>query len=171
MAVVAVVFEEDAQICRASSVPVLVEPGHLDRLQDALVRRLRVVREAGQLRHLVVQVGEPHGGISTTTSPPTTAWQPSREWSVSPSAVSSRSSSSSSIFERFSAADRTITWQVVQAHLPPQMCSGTMLFPSAMSKIEPGRPSSCSGNLAGSTSTVMFKGRNVTLYVVTTWTP
>src|SRR2546425_5960858 len=60
-AVVAVEFEEDAQIWRESSVPVLVEPGHLDRLQDALVRRLRVVREAGQLRYLVVQVGEPHG--------------------------------------------------------------------------------------------------------------
>src|SRR5438046_1714227 len=107
MAVVAVVFEEDAQICRASSVPVLVEPGHLDRLQDALVRRLRVVREAGQLRHLVVHV--------------------------------------------------------VQAHLPPQLCCRSMLFPSAMSRIEPGRPSSCSGNLAGSTSTVTFMGRNVTL--------
>src|SRR2546430_6773562 len=52
-----------------------------------------------------------------------------------------RSSSSSSILERFSAANRTITWQVLQAHLPPQLCCRSMLFPSAMSRIEPGRRS------------------------------
>src|SRR5207244_161295 len=89
-----------------SPIPVLVEPGHLDRFQDLFIRPLRVVTEGGELGDVAMQVREPHRerihireflaqrdsdvlgvppaqaheGISTTTSPPTTAWQPRREW-------------------------------------------------------------------------------------------
>ena len=84
-------------------------------------------------------------GISTTTSPLTTAWQPRREWRVSPSAVSRRSSSSGSIGDRFSSPSRTMTWHVVQAQLPPQLCSRWMSLARAMSSSEPGRPWSASG--------------------------
>src|SRR5204863_6211621 len=83
-----------------SSVPVLLEPRHLDRLQELLVGGLRVVGEAWELRHPPVEVCETDGqrvqirmvlverdgdilrvaprdhfGISTTTLPRTTAWQ------------------------------------------------------------------------------------------------
>src|SRR5205807_10477830 len=50
-----------------------------------------------------------HLGISTTTSPRTTASQPRRECKVCPSAVSRRSSSSCSIVERFYSPSRTTT--------------------------------------------------------------
>src|SRR5688572_17124675 len=78
----------------ALAVPVLIEPRHLDRLEDLLVGRLGVVGEARQLRDVAMQVGEAHreridlpellaqrdadvlrisplhhSGISTTTSP------------------------------------------------------------------------------------------------------
>src|SRR5688572_4347459 len=80
------------------AVTVLIEPGHLDGFEDLLVGRLGVVGEARQLRHVTMQVREPHRervelrerlaqrdpdvlrvpplhhpGISTTTSPRTTA--------------------------------------------------------------------------------------------------
>src|SRR5262249_28514990 len=118
----------------ALAIAVLIEPRHLNRLEQLLVARLGIVAEFRQLHHTAMQVGEPHGkgirlgkllaerdadvlcvaprhhlGISTTTSPRTTAWQPSREWIVSPSAVSSRSSSSSAISDRFSSPSFTTT--------------------------------------------------------------
>src|SRR5207253_5137068 len=81
-----------------SSVVVLVQPGHLDRLEDLLVGSLGVVGEARKLDHPAMEIGEPnrqrieirmalvegdrdvlvvapgdHFGISTTTLPRTTA--------------------------------------------------------------------------------------------------
>src|SRR5216117_4559952 len=82
--------------------------------QRVLLRKLLAERDADVFR----VAPRHHFGISTTTSPRTTAWQPSREWIVRPSAVSSRSSSSSCISERFSSPSFTTTWHVVQAHEP-----------------------------------------------------
>src|SRR5262249_17912945 len=149
---------------------VLIEPRHLDRFEQLLVARLGIVAEVRQFHHVTMQVGEPHGqrvrlgkflaerdaevfcvpprhhfGISTTTSPRTTACQPTRECFVRPSAVSSRSSSSSAISDRFSSPSLTITWQVVHAHEPPQLCSSSIPCASAMSRREPGLPWSASG--------------------------
>ena len=59
--------------------------------------------------------------------------------------------------ERFSSPSRTMTWQVVQAQLPPQLCSRWMSWASAMSSSEPGLPWSASGYFASSTSTVTFE--------------
>src|SRR5207253_8591472 len=81
-----------------SSVPVLVQPGHLDRLEDLLVGSLGVIGEARKLDHPAIEIREPdrqrieirmalvegdrdvlvvppgdHFGISTTTLPRTTA--------------------------------------------------------------------------------------------------
>src|SRR5262249_9015203 len=105
------------------TVSILIEPRHLDFFQGGFVGGLGVVGEAVELGDPAVQVGEADGqrvdvgklfaerdpevlgvlprelhlGISTPTSPRTTAWQPSREWIVNPSAMSRRSSSSDSI--------------------------------------------------------------------------
>src|SRR5262249_41488489 len=174
----------------ALAVPVLSEPRHLDRFEELLVARLGIVAELRQLGHVAVQVGEAnrqrvhvrelfaerdadvfcvtprhHFGISTTTSPRTTAWQPRREWIVRPSAGSSRSSSSSAVSVRFSSPSFSITCHVAHAHEPPQLCSSSMPCASAMSSSEPGLPWSASGYFSSSTSTVLFSGRNVTLYV------
>src|SRR2546425_299919 len=58
-----------------------------------------------------------------TTSPCTIAWHPRRERSVRPWAVSRRSSSSSSTGDKLPSPCFTTTWHVVQAQLPPQLCS------------------------------------------------
>src|SRR6516162_7157079 len=57
-----------------------------------------------------------------------------------------------------------MTWQVEQAHTPPQAWSRPILKPSEMSRMLPGRPLCPYGTFAGSTSTVLPLGRNVTLY-------
>src|SRR6185436_12421554 len=184
-----------ATVGRASSVLKLLVPLHLDGLEDPLVGALRVVVEIVQPDHPLVHVGKSHRervrirvrlqqrdgnvfrvapfhfGISTTTLPFTIAWQPRRECSVSPSAVSRRSSSSGSMGERLASPSRTMTWQVVQAQDPPQLCSRWMSFASAMSSSEPGRPWSASGYFSSSTSTVTSWGRKVTLCFAIRGTP
>src|SRR5215472_12132749 len=57
-----------------------------------------------------------------------------------------------------------MTWHVEQAHTPPQAWSSLILKPSEMSRMLPGRPLCPYGTFAGSTSTVLPLGRNVTLY-------
>src|SRR6478736_7116636 len=74
------------------------------------------------------------------TSPVITAWQPRRESGVRSHAVSRRSASSSCISLRLPAPSRMMTWQVVQAQLPPQACSsGTCRF-LATSRNDSGLP-------------------------------
>src|SRR6516225_11367364 len=57
-----------------------------------------------------------------------------------------------------------MTWQVEQAHTPPQAWSSPILKPSEMSRMLPGRPLCPYGIFSGSTSTVLPLGRNVTVY-------
>src|SRR5262245_13701063 len=84
-----------------------------------------------------------------------TACQPRRDCGVRSHAVSRRSASSSCISLRFSAPSRMITWQVVQAQLPPQACSsGTWRF-LATSRNDSGLPWCEYGSLPCSNSTTV----------------
>ena len=53
----------------------------------------------------------------------TTAWHPRREVGVRPGALSSMSSSDSSASLSLFIPSLMMTWQVVQAQLPPHACS------------------------------------------------
>ena len=176
---------------RRSAVPVLVEPRHLDGFSRIFsFEAFGSSANPGSSRHVAVQVGEAHrqrvdvrdtsrsarcrcprcpasrcvtSGISTTTSPRTTAWQPRREWMVRP--VGRVEAVLLVLLHLATGSPRprlTITWHVVHAQEPPQLCSRWMSLASAMSSSEPGLPWSASGYFASSTSTVLFSGRNVT---------
>src|SRR6266446_2142376 len=95
--------------------------------------------------------------------PSGTVWQPRRDFGVMPGASSSSSSSASVASLQVSRPSLTMTWQVEQAHTPPQAWSRPAFRPSEMSRMLPGRPLWPYGIFSGSTSMVLPLGRNVTL--------
>src|SRR2546429_8174699 len=83
------------ELRQPDDVAVQIGEAHRQRIR---LRKLLAERDADVLR----VAPRHHFGISTTTSPRTTAWQPRREWMVKPSAVSRRAPPSSALSGRVS---------------------------------------------------------------------